>query len=113
MSALCQKQTSARELIHLLKFAWLPRFVEEGLLRTVQPQDHAPAFAGPRLHPVDFLAGRSLGAKIHIHRRVGIDDDALFLAANTWKLFVSLEHRTGLGVVENERPEILGRNVRR
>ena len=35
---------------------------------------------------------------------IGIDHDALFLAADAWKLFVGLEHRAGLGVVQNECP---------
>ena len=51
-------------------------------------------FAGNGLDPVGFMTCWGGWAEVHIHRRVGICDDFLFLAAHARELPVRLEHRT-------------------
>src|SRR5580698_1158143 len=65
------------------------------------------------LNPVGFAAFGRGWAKPNIYRAVGVDDNALCLAADAGELFIGLQHRAGLIVIDNERPEILRWDVRR
>src|SRR5437868_6023675 len=49
--------------LHKFNFTRPPRLVEPRFERPVEAQECIPAFAGNRLHPVDFLAGGSLRAE--------------------------------------------------
>jgi len=53
----------------------------------------------------------ALGPNHNIHRSIGIGFDALVLAAHTGGFLVGLQHRAGLVVIHNHRPEILYRDV--
>src|SRR5260370_24576590 len=53
--------------LHRLYLSRPPSLVEPRLKRTVEAQEGAPAFAGDGLHPVVFLAQRSLRSEIDIH----------------------------------------------
>src|SRR5208282_1820112 len=90
-----------------------PGLVEERLLRPVETQEDIPALARNRLSPIVLLAGRRLRAEIDVDRTVGIDLEPLGLAADARELLVRLDHRARLVVVDDDRPEILGRNVLR
>ena len=54
-------------LLHRLDLSRPPSFVEPRFKRTVETQKRIPALAGGGLHPVVFLAGRSLRSEIDIH----------------------------------------------
>lgn len=96
------------ELLRLqLNFPRSPGLVEPGFQRSIEPHQREPALAGNLLHPLLFKASRGLGAKPHIHRSIGIGFDALVLADHTGGFLVGLQHRAGLVVTYNHRPEIL------
>src|SRR6267143_191906 len=88
--------------LHKFNFTRPPRLVEPRLQRPIKSQECIPAFAGNRLHPVDFLAGGSLWAKPDIRGLVVVDLETLRQAADAGKLLVGLEHRTSLVTVDGE-----------
>jgi hypothetical protein len=72
--------------------------------RAVEAQDDVPAFAGDRLHPVALFARRSFRAEVHIHRRVGIDDEVFLLAADGFVLCLrNLGKRSVMGLGTAQR----------
>lgn len=96
-----------------LDFTRPPVLVEPQLERSVQAKDHEPAFAWNRLHPVVLPFRGCLGSEVDIHRAVRIDLDPLVLTADARGVLVGLHHRAGLVVIDDDRPEILHRDVRR
>ncbi len=100
------------KLLHQLNLARTPGLVEPRIERAVEAQDHEPAFAGNRLHPVAFFSCRSFRAKINIYRAIDVDLKILVLAAHAGELLVGLDHRAGLVVINNGRPEVLHRDMR-
>src|SRR5580700_902995 len=91
----------------------LPCLVEPRLQWAVKAQKDVPTFVWNGLNPVGFAAFGRGWAKPNIYRAVGVDDNALCLAADAGELFIGLQHRAGLIVIDNERPEILRWDVRR
>ena len=70
---------SPSHLLHEFQLARAPGLVEPRLERAIHPQNDEPAFAGNRLNPIPFFAGRSLGCvslsgtpsrRINVPRRV-------------------------------------------
>src|ERR1700733_11549900 len=98
-------------LLHQLKLTGLPSLVKPRLQRPVQAQEDIPTFVGNSLYPVGLMALRCGGAKPDIYRGVRVHDDTLCLATDAGELFISLQHRAGLIVIDDEWPEILCRNV--
>src|SRR3990172_4798086 len=105
---------SARRFLDL---GWTPALVEEGLERAVKPQDHEPAFAGQCLNPIAVLHAIGLlraeidrGRAVFIRLRRGARKA---LTPGPRKALRGLWHRTGLVVVERERPELRRGDVRR
>src|SRR5271169_1687745 len=88
--------------IHQFDLARFPRLVEPRFERPIEAQDDEPAFPRNGLNPVSLMTRRCGRAKPDFHRRVGIDDDTLFLAADAWKPLVRLKHGTGLVVIEDK-----------
>jgi hypothetical protein len=100
-------------LLHQLDLIWSPSLVEPRLQRAVETEDHIQAFARDGLRPIVFMTGRDGWCEINVHRGIRIDDDALFLTPNARELPVGLEFRARLIVIDHQRPEVLGRDVRR
>src|SRR5215469_9189420 len=90
-----------------------PRLVEPRLKRAVETQQSVPAFAGYGLNPVRLPTRRCLGAEVNVYGAVGICLQSLGLAAHRGPVLIRLQHRAGLIVVEDYRPEVLYRNVLR
>src|SRR5580658_3068194 len=99
--------------VHQFELARFPSLVEPRLQWAIETNEDVPAFAGNGLHPVGFMSRRRGWAEPDIDRGVGIDDEAFLLTADAGELLVGLEHRTGLVVVGNEGPEVLGGDVGR
>ena len=86
-----------------------PCAIEPLLAWAVETENAKPTLAGNRLHPVGFLAGWGFRPKVEINTPVSIFYHlriALIVLAGVGHLF-ALEHRTGLRVVDHERPEPL------
>ena len=59
--------SAVADLLHRFDLSRTPSLVEPRLKRTVEAQQSGPALAGDGLHPVVFLADRSLRSEIDIH----------------------------------------------
>ena len=105
--------SSCAGLTLLLDFSRSPSLVKPSFQRAIQTEDHKPALARNCLHPIVLKTGRSLGAKIGIDGTVRIDLEALVLTAHAWELLIGLYKGSGLIVVDDDRPKVLGRDVRR
>src|SRR5512136_482070 len=88
-----------------------PSLVEPRLERAVEAEQGVPALAGNSLNPVVLFAGRGLGAKVDVHRAVRVHPKIPILADGGRPPLVGLEHRAGLAVVKNDRPELFDRVV--
>ena len=99
--------------LHQLDFAWPPALIDPGLQRAVQTQADPPALAGNGLQPVAFLPPGRLGAEVDVVGAVGVLLQGIVNAADAREPLVGLQHGAGLVVVERERPEVPGGDVRR
>ena len=59
--------SAAARLLHRLDISRTPSLVKPRLKRAVETQEGVPALAGDGLHPIVFLARRSLRSEIDIH----------------------------------------------
>jgi hypothetical protein len=57
----------ALDSFHFIDFSRPPSLVEPWLQRPIEAQNHEPAFAGNRLHPVALFSFRSFWSEIDIH----------------------------------------------
>ena len=89
----------------------LPGLIKPRLQRAIEAEEYVPTFTRNGLHPVALMTFWRGGPEPNIHRRVGIHDNSLFLAPDAGELLIGLQHRTGLIVVDDERPEVLRRNI--
>src|ERR1700722_6729453 len=96
-----------------LELAGLPGLIKPRLQGTIQPQEDIPTLAWNGLYPVGLMSLRRGGAEPDMYRCVRVHDHVSFLAANAGELFVGLKHRSGLIVIDDERPEVLGWNIGR
>src|SRR6516225_7923584 len=98
--------------LHFGDVRQLPRLVEVGLGRAVEPEVGEPAPVRDRLDPVAFgFAGRRRRAEIEVGRAVGIDDDVI--ARRPVGVATGVNKTARLVVVDRERPELRDRRVLR
>ena len=102
-----------KKAIAEVRFLRAASLVEPGLCRTIEAQQGVPARTRDRLHPVLFPApAGAFGPK-----KTSTELSAFTLRPSVWlptvRMLVSLDHRACLIVVEDDRPEILDRNIRR
>ena len=103
--------------LHQLDLTRPPFLREEGFKRAVEAQDGEPTLARHRLDPVAaFHALRLFGAEVDGRGAIGTRHGGgrrIALAAGARIALRRVEHRSGLVVIDGERPERFGRDVLR
>jgi hypothetical protein len=100
-------------LLLQLEFSWSPGLVEPWIERAVEAQDCEPSSAGNSLNPVAFFTGWRLRTEVEVVGAVGVFLDPRTVASFGGKLLVRLKHGSRLRVVNDHRPKVFGRRVRR
>src|SRR5262249_2124464 len=98
-------------LRYQLDFSGSPGLIEPRFQRAIEAKNDEPALAGNHLHPVMLKTGRRFGAEIDIDGAIHIDLEIRGVTAHARELLIGLQHPPRLVGVEDDRPEILGRNV--
>ena len=88
--------------LNQFKLPGLPGLIEPRLQGTIKAQEDTLTFAWNSLHPIGLMPLRRCGAEPNIYRCVRVHDDILFLAADAGELFIGLQHRSGLIVIDDE-----------
>ncbi len=102
-----------RSGVDRLDLARSPGLVEPRLEWAVQPKNDASSPCRARSAPSCFRCpAAASGPKYTSTERIWIDHDARLLAADARDAVVGLEHRARLIVVEHQRPEALGGDIR-
>src|SRR6516162_5698642 len=99
--------------VHLLEVGRGPRLVEERFSRRVEAEIGEPAFARLGLHPVRFLAGGPLGAKVDVDRAVAVLHKVFLARGKIRPALLGNDHLSRPLVVGGDGPELLGRWIRR
>ena len=103
-----------KALIYELDIARLPLAFKPGLQRTVKPKNSEPALIGDGLNPIRLMSLRCLWAKPQRNRSISIDHHITIALIVFRRIrLAGLQHRTSLGVIDHDGPEVLGRNVGR
>src|SRR5262245_17591077 len=95
-----------------LYVARLPALVEERLERTVEAQQREPAFAGHGSNPIPLLARRARRPEINVDRSVVVRR-RLGVGADAREWLAVAQQRSAFGVIDDDRPETLDRNISR
>ena len=90
-----------------------PFLREPWVQRTIKSHDSGPDLTRHGVHPVHLLAGWRIGSEPDIDRTVRVHQKSIGLAAHAWERLIGLDHRAGLVAVDDDRPEILDRDVGR
>ncbi len=85
--------------------------VEPGLEWAVEAQDREPALAGDGLDPVVLVLLRRFGSEVEIDRAVMVVAQVVAFAVAAGEPLAGLQFRSGLRVVDDDRPEVLGWHV--
>ena len=90
-----------------LDVAWAPGVVEPRLERTVETKESEPTLAGNGLDPIVLVADGRLRPEVEVNRSVVFVAEIVSLIVAARKALAGLELRPRLGVVGDDRPEVL------
>ena len=102
-------------LLHLDDVVGLPGLIEKGFERSVESEEREPAFAGRRLDPVLGVVSasrRRVGPEVDVDGTIDIRDRS-GVAAHRRERLATAQDRAAVGVVGDDRPEVLRGDVRR